>query len=251
MDAIFSLLENLSGELSQRLASVLWSIWKHCNLRVWDDVTESSATVVERAENMVVDRQLANSPATLASSALHQTPSPTDGGASSSHQPSVTMWQPPLPGRYKCNIDVAFSSQLNRTGIGIWIRDFDGTFVLAKTVSYPCLVSVDVGEVMGLHSALQWVGDMQFDNVDFELDSKLTVDAFLSTRNDLSEFGCIISSCRSLFSSIFVHSRVEFVRQQANSVAHSLAREATLLASPVIYYDIPNYIETLISNEML
>jgi len=103
-------------------------------------------------------------------------------------------------GRYKCNIDAAFSSQLNRTGLGICIQDYDGTFVLARIVSYPFLVLVDVGEAMGLHSTLQWVGDMQFDSVDFELDSKLTTDAFLSTRNAMSEFGCIISSCRFLFS---------------------------------------------------
>lgn len=33
-DAIFSLLETLSAELSQRLSNVMWSLWKHCNLRV-------------------------------------------------------------------------------------------------------------------------------------------------------------------------------------------------------------------------
>jgi len=44
---------------------------------------------------------------------------------------------------------------------------------------------------------------------------------------------------------------VEFVRRQANEVAHALAREATSLASPAIYYAIPTCIETLIINEML
>jgi hypothetical protein len=120
-----------------------------------------------------------------------------------------------------------------------------------RAVSFPCLVSVDVGEAMRLHEALHWVGDMQMDGVDFVLDSKLTTDAFLSSRNDISEFGTIISSCRSFFSSTFVNSRVEFTRRQANGVAHSLAREATLLASPVTYFVIPNCIESLIINEML
>jgi hypothetical protein len=87
--------------------------------------------------------------------------------------------------------------------------------------------------------------------VDFEIDSKLTADAFLSTRNDLSEFGSIISSSRSLFNTSFSNSRVKFVRRQANVVAHALAREATSLASPAVYFDIPNCIETLIINEML
>jgi len=161
------------------------------------------------------------------------------------------MWQPPATGRYKYNIDAAFSLRLNRTGIGICVRDVDDTFVLAKTISHPCTVSMEVGEALGLHSALQWLSDTQIDNVDFETDSKLTVDAFLSNRNNLSEFGCIISSCRLLFSVFFSNSRVEFVRRQVNVVAHALAREAMSLASPAIYFEIPNCIKTLIINEML
>ena len=121
----------------------------------------------------------------------------------------LIKWQPPATGRYKCNIDAAFSSQANRTTIGICVRDAEGTFVLAKTMTYPCNVQVDVSEALRLHTTLQWLSDMQINNVDFETDSKLTVDAFVSTRNDLSQFGCIISSCRSLFSSFFSNSRVE------------------------------------------
>jgi len=135
--------------------------------------------------------------------------------------------------------------------VGISVRDSEGTFVLAKVVSYPCLYSVDVGEALGLHSALQWLSDMQFDNVDFETDFKLTCDAFHDNRDDTSEFGCIISSCRSLFSSFFTNSKVEFVRRQANRVAHVLAGEATLLANPIVYFHIPDCIEPLIINEKL
>ena len=215
-DAIFSLLENLSAELSQRLSTVLWSLWKHRNIRVWDNVTETSVVVVERARNMVTDRQLANTPDVRASTPHLQHALAVNMGASTSHQPDRISWQPPMPGRYKCNIDAAFSSHHNRTGIGICVRDSEGIFVLARTITYPCTVSVDVGEALELHSALQWLSDMQLDSVDFETNSKLTVDAFLATRNNLSEFGCIISSCRSLFRNLYSNSRVEFVRRQAN-----------------------------------
>jgi len=44
---------------------------------------------------------------------------------------------------------------------------------------------------------------------------------------------------------------VKFVRRQANEVAHILAREVTLLANPIVYFHILNYIEPLIINEML
>lgn len=169
--------------------------------------------VVERARNMIItDWQLANSLDVLASTSPTQHVMVAHMGASSSYQHNIIFWQPPTSGRYKCNIDAAFSSHHNHTGIGICIRDSEGSFVLAKTNTYPCIVSVDVGEALGLHSALQWLGDMQLDNVDFETDSKVTIDAFLSTRNDLSEFGSIISSCRSLFRNLYSNSRVEYVR---------------------------------------
>jgi hypothetical protein len=142
---------------------------------------------------VVDDWKMANNSDVLASSSNHQHATP------STSQQHEIKWQPPVAGRYKCNIDASFSAQANRTGIGICVRDAEGTFVLARTVTYPCNVAVDVGEVLGLHSALQWLSDMQMDNVDFETYSKLTADAFRSTRNDLSEFGCIVSSCHSLF----------------------------------------------------
>jgi len=71
-DAIFLLLEHLYVELSQHLSTVIWSIWKHRNLIIGDDVIETSAVVVERARNMVADWQLANAPDVLASTSTHQ-----------------------------------------------------------------------------------------------------------------------------------------------------------------------------------
>lgn len=87
---------------------------------------------------------------------------------------------------------------------------------------------------------------MMFDNVDFALDSKTTVDAFNKTRPDVSEFGFIISACRSLFNLHFTNSKVEFNRRQANEVAHTLAGVATLLASSTTYSYVPRCIEHLI-----
>jgi len=92
-EAIFYMLETLPVELTQRLSSVLWSIWKHRNLRVWDDVKETSATVVERARNMLTDWQLANAPDVLASRSNHQ---PTTTSTSQQHR---ITWQRPVAGR--------------------------------------------------------------------------------------------------------------------------------------------------------
>jgi len=122
---------------------------------------------------------------------------------------------------------------------------------MAKTISFDGVYSVDIGEGLGLYHALQWMSDMQLDNIDFEVDSKSTRDAIYSSREDIFELGNITTASQILLSSKFNNSQVEFARQQANMVAHTLAGDATFLASPVIYFHIPFCIETLIINEML
>jgi len=52
-EAIFSLLHSLSVTLSQQMAALLWSLWKHRNVKVWEDILETCATVVDRARSMV------------------------------------------------------------------------------------------------------------------------------------------------------------------------------------------------------
>jgi len=69
---------------------------------------------------------------------------------------------------------------------------------------------------------------MRFNNVDFALDFKITVDAFNHPCLNVTEFGPIISACRILFSSKFTNYKVEF----------TLAGTATLLTNPnnLFYY---------------
>jgi len=92
---------------------------------------------------------------------------------------------------------------------------------------------------------------MQFDNVDFAMDSKTTHDAFHSYKDDVSEFKHIISACQSLFANHFTNSRVEFPRRQTNAFAYALAEGTTLLTNPIIYFNTPYYINNIIFNKML
>lgn len=130
--------------------------------------------------------------------------------------------------------------------------------MLVKTISFDV---VHVGEALGLYHALEWLRDMQFDNVDFEINSKITHDAFHSHKDDVSEFGHIISACQSLFTNHFTNSRAKFTRRQANAVTHALAGETTLLTSSIIYFRVnrllppvisaPCCINNVVFNEML
>jgi len=100
-DAIFSLLQNLSSDLSQRFTTVIWSIWKHRNLRVWDDVTETRALVVELVRSMVVDWKLANAHDAVVSTTHNLSSSNLNWGLSTTTSHNGSRWQHPMPGRYK------------------------------------------------------------------------------------------------------------------------------------------------------
>lgn len=90
--------------------------------------------------------------------------------------------------------------------LGMCIRNDVKEFVLAKTDWFAPLCDIDLGEAVGLHTALQWVSNLQFDNVDFALDSKRVVDCINCDVDGISEFGCIISTCRCLLQNSFQNS---------------------------------------------
>jgi len=106
---------------------------------------------------MISDWQLANLslPAVTSIVTVGST-SHLSRNAATSSSPAAAMvwWKKPSVGCYKCNVDATFLLSFNRTGIGICIWDVEGTFVLAKMVSFPCLHQVAVGEAISLFEAL-------------------------------------------------------------------------------------------------
>jgi len=105
----------------------------------------------------------------------------------------------------------------------VCIRDDEGRYVLPKTEWMTLLLDVDLGEALGLLSAMHWVRDLQLGIVDFELDSKTVVDSLNGSKSSVSNFSVVISECRRLLASDLVTSDVRFIRRQANEVAHSFA----------------------------
>lgn len=55
---VFALLDMLTTEHRVVFAATLWSLWKHRNLKVWEDVTEVAAVVVDRARVMIMSGRL-------------------------------------------------------------------------------------------------------------------------------------------------------------------------------------------------
>jgi hypothetical protein len=152
---IFALLQHYNIDNSQRFTVTLWSLWKHRNLKLWQDVDETVAQVADRVHHLIEDWSSANSVTQDAApprALPHRLPRVQYDTTSSSS--STTVWQRPHRGRLKCNIDASFFESLNRNGIGMCIRDAEGIFVLAKTLNFPPKCMVPLGEAMRFFFAL-------------------------------------------------------------------------------------------------
>ncbi|XVF41286.1 hypothetical protein PTKIN_Ptkin01aG0268300 [Pterospermum kingtungense] len=118
---------------------------------------------------------------------------------------------------------------------------------LAKTLWYPGLFQIREGEAIGILEALSWVYDLGFQNVLFESDSKVVVDAINSKGEDMSEFGTIIGHCRNLLQRERGFS-LHFIKRLANGCAHSFARHSHLYASPHIWSSFPSFLDASLLN---
>ncbi|CAJ2636059.1 unnamed protein product [Trifolium pratense] len=90
------------------------------NNKVWEDVTDSDQTVVERAKHLITSWRSAQQ---IRQSAHITQPSPQQ-----------TVWTKPKHGRYKCNVDASFSLDRNKVGIGMCLRDDHGRNILASNL---------------------------------------------------------------------------------------------------------------------
>ena len=94
---------------------------------------------------------------------------------------------------------------------------------------------------MALCVALTWIREPNLCNVILELDYKAVVEAFHYFHPDYSEFGCLASRCRSL-ASLIKNVSIIFVKQQANMVAHTLAKAAYFFATPYFFLEAPSFL---------
>jgi len=104
---VFAILEHLDQQQKQVFGVTLWSIWKHRNNKVWNNVTETAQAICDRASSLLTSWK--NAP--IIRHPIPQHPS----------TPNDLKWVKPSPSRFKCNVDASFSQDLNRVGIGVCI----------------------------------------------------------------------------------------------------------------------------------
>ncbi|XP_024630414.1 uncharacterized protein [Medicago truncatula] len=158
-------------------------------------------------------------------------------------------WQIPEYGRLMCNVDASFHRASDKTGIGCCVRNNAGIFVSALTSWTRPELSPHEGETLGLWQAMSWAFSSGFQNVIFETDSKMLVDAVHSDSAGIPKFYVIVSKIRGLLA-LHYNFEVKFVRRQANMVAHTLAKATISNVNRHVYDYAPLCIQYYLRNDM-
>ncbi|XP_058783150.1 uncharacterized protein LOC131657808 [Vicia villosa] len=183
-------------------------IWKIRNDYVWQNEKEDATTLGVKAIQIWNDWFQAQ-----------------DNSTNNARAQQALVWSAPSVGWLKCNVDAAFNNNNDTTDRGWCVRNHLGNFIYAGTSWDPGTLPVFEAEALALKEAILGAISSHLEFVTFESDSQIVTQAIHSNRKGDSEFYLIIESICSLLLS-FPNFEVKFVKRQANSVAHSLARAA-------------------------
>uniref|UniRef100_A0A803PNA3 RNase H type-1 domain-containing protein n=1 Tax=Cannabis sativa TaxID=3483 RepID=A0A803PNA3_CANSA len=104
-------------------------------------------------------------------------------------------------------------------------RDDLGKLIEAKTCYKAGNYFAEVVEALEIKEALSWIKSNNWQKVEIETDSLLTVQAIRSDHNMSSTFGLITKDCHALLLSL-IDVKLRFIKRSANRVAHAVARHA-------------------------
>ncbi|XP_073134911.1 uncharacterized protein [Henckelia pumila] len=173
-------LEETSIEL---VVMVLWGIWRARNEKLWNRIFQNANHVVEDARKVLSEWK-----------AVRSIEGPCVGRNSLARDNFT--WEKPEAPALKCNMDASIHKDSRKVGVGMVLRDATGSFISAKTNWYAGLMEVREAEAIAFKEALSWIEEMGIQDVTFESDSKVVIDAVRGQREDESEFGIIIEECR-------------------------------------------------------
>ncbi|KAL0011169.1 hypothetical protein SO802_006277 [Lithocarpus litseifolius] len=168
------------------------------------------------------------------------------------HQCSKT-WQPPPSSTYKLNFDAAIFADMDRTRVGVIIRNEQGQVMAAMTATGPKVSSSEEAELLACRRSMEFAVDAGFTKLIIEGDNVNVMQAISSPRINCSLLGYVVDDIRHL-----VHclewARISITRRGGNKVAHALAQHARNSLDNNVYWmedSPPPAMEALIQDVLL
>ncbi|XP_023873343.1 uncharacterized protein LOC111985934 [Quercus suber] len=154
-----------------------------------------------------------------------------------SNSPSfVQQWRPPPSFAYKLNFDAAVFSDTCSSGFGAVIRNNRGEVMAAMSAKGLAVLDSEEVEVLACRRALEFAVDAGFEGLMVKGDNSTIIRCILSLRVLRSRLGNIYANIRVLAASSRCKS-FSFVKCEANSVAHSLAKYAKSIVEDIFWME--------------
>uniref|UniRef100_A0A803P703 Uncharacterized protein n=1 Tax=Cannabis sativa TaxID=3483 RepID=A0A803P703_CANSA len=109
------------------------------------------------------------------------------------HDNNIERWTKPDSDTVKLNVDGALFEKENAYGFGIVARDLLGRLVDLKAKYHGGNYPAEVVEALGIKEALSRLKDKEWNQVDIETNSMITVQAIFSNQHMTSAFGLIVN----------------------------------------------------------
>ncbi|XP_060969090.1 uncharacterized protein LOC133036597 [Cannabis sativa] len=204
----------------ERLAMLLWGVWRARNDLVWNN----KALSVERVVNAAITYLDSWKNAQLENRVVSPISGPITFGCE--------QWAKPCFGEIKVNCDAAVFEDDNSFGLG-WIAwDHNSLFIDALAVKTYGEPDPFLAEVIPLKEALSWVKGRWVEggvptSVVMESDSLLLVQVVQRKKLLLSPVGLLVSDCVALMqSSLLFPISISFVKRSGNQAANFLSRSS-------------------------
>ncbi|MFQ6668460.1 hypothetical protein Gotur_034103, partial [Gossypium turneri] len=169
-----------------RIPTLAWCLWFHRNLFVWKQTDAPVAVIVDQADRFLKEWQ--DAPTVFSRVQC----------VSSGRSNSRVTSEKPADGWVKCNVDTVISSTSSGSFAAI-VRDHTGSFIRGCLGTAPTVWEVQMAELMAIRKTLSWLKTLNIGKVTFESDCRDVIDAYNSSRHDLSEFRLVLQDCLTPF----------------------------------------------------
>ena len=202
------------------LVACFWSIWHARNLFLFEGKKVDPLVSMAKAEAVLDSYKRVKIP-------------------SSSHLESkITVkqqrWKPPPQGWIKINVDAATKIEKQVAGLGIVLRDFNGSVVAAAVKPSKFYGDIIFAEAEAVEWGLQVARSITMASIIVETDSQGVSDLLNNKKSNRSEVFWVISEIQELVK-VFCNVKVQYTPRHCNSIAHSIARLALGCEESVIW----------------
>uniref|UniRef100_A0A803PDA2 RNase H type-1 domain-containing protein n=1 Tax=Cannabis sativa TaxID=3483 RepID=A0A803PDA2_CANSA len=203
-------------------AMLCWALWKARNATFWNKKLSSHTEILASASTTLDHWRKAQGNTCLFSLFFERK---GDG---------AELWTKPDSNNINVNVDAALFAQENSYGFEIVARDSHGKLIEAKSCYQGGEYPAKTIEAIGIKEALSWVKNKQWQNVQIETDSMLTIQSIRSNQKMNSTFRLVIQDCQLLLSSL-QNVNFYFIRRSTNRVAHAVTRHSRSFPSHSIF----------------